>query len=248
MLTAHFSNDGYDSGEEAMAKWCVGVANNVTYSAGPSGSANSSGYYGSIISSGWPKNRLNSTYTGSSKDDLKSAAKTLKNLMTDENLEKLGLSSDSDFPAPALAQFTNLSNHSSVSDKTAALEHVFDNLQAMVHKDKITQGGLKAGTNVTFTTKTGNYMVVSGAPVLLYNNQEYTGTQSGETYTYSVAGTSATVKVSTSGNRSAVTATIPADLVNKNIMDGNAVPVKVRFGVDSPQPQSGRRTSSGWPG
>ena len=232
MLTAHFSNDGYDSSEEALAKWCVGVVNNVTYSAGTGSSTNDAGYVGSVISSGWPKNRLSSTYTGSSKADLKSAAKKLKTLMTDANVTKLGLSKSTDFPAPARAQFANLSNQSSADNKAKALEHVFDNLQNMVHKDKITQGALKAGTSVTFTTKTGNYMTVSGDPVLYYNNKAYNGTKSGNSYTYSVGGVTALVQVSTSGNRSTVTATIPADLVNKNAMDGNPAPIQVKFDVD----------------
>ena len=232
MLTAHFSNDDYDSSEEAMAKWCVGVVNNVTYSAGTGSTKNDKGYVGSVISSGWPKNRLSSTYTGSSKADLKSAAKTLKNLMTDANVTKLGLNSATDFPAPALAQFANLSNQSSVANKTAALEHVFDNLQNMIHKDKTTQGGLKSGTVVTFTTKTGNYMVVSGDPVLYYSNQAYSGVRAGNIWTYSIAGQRCTVMVNTSGNRSTVTATIPSDLVNRNGMEGNAHPIRVSFNTD----------------
>ena len=232
MLTAHFSNDGYDSSEEALAKWIVGVTNNVTYSAGTGSTKNDKGYVGSVITSGWPKNRLSSTYTGSSKSDLKSAAKKLKTLMTDANVTKLGLSKSTDFPAPALAQFANLSNQSSADNKAKALEHVFDNLQNMVHKDIVTQGALKSGTNVTFTTKTGNYMTVSGAPVLYYKNQAYTGSKSGSSYTYSVGGATASVQVSTSGNRSTITCTIPADLVNKNAMEGSTYPIQVRFNVD----------------
>ena len=232
MLSAHFSNDGYDSGEEAMAKWCVGTTNNVTYAAGTGTTKNDKGYVGSLITKDWPKNRLDGTYTGSKKSDLKTAAGQLKKLMTDANVKKLGLSSASNFPAPALAQFTDLSSQSSADNKAKALEHVFDNLQAMVHKDKVTEGGLKSGTNVTFTTKTGNYMTVSGAPVLYYNNKAYNGTKSGDSYSYSVSGMTATVKVSSSGNRSTVTATIPADLVNKNAMDGNSHPIQVKFNVD----------------
>ena len=71
LYTAHFSNDSYGSGDEVMAEWCSGVINNTTYSAGTSTSKNSKGYYGSAITSGWPKNRLNSGYTGSKYESLK---------------------------------------------------------------------------------------------------------------------------------------------------------------------------------
>jgi LPXTG-motif cell wall-anchored protein len=133
--------------------------------------------------------------------------------MTADNLKKLGLSSSSDFPAPALAQFANLSSQSSADNKATALEHVFDNLQNMIKKDKTTQGALKPGTSVTFTTRTGDYMVATGAPVLYYNNTAYKGTKSGNTYSYTIAGMKASVTVNTSGNRSAISCTIPADLV-----------------------------------
>jgi hypothetical protein len=232
MYAAHFSNDDYNSDDEAMAKWDCGTINSVTYSAGTSSSANSAGYVGSVISSGWPKNRLSSTYTDSSKSNLKKAAGYLKDLMTSSNLTKLGLSSASTFNAPCTSQFANLSNYSSASNKTTALNHVFDNLQNMIHKDVTTQGGLKSGTNVVFTTKTSAYMTVSGAPVLYYNNKAYSGTKSGSTYTYSINGYTAKVVVSTSDNQSTVTVTIPGDLVNKNGLDNGTYPIQCKFNVD----------------
>ena len=236
LYAGHFSNDTYNSNVEKVGKWVSGVTNNVTYTATDSASSNASGYYGSLISSGYPKNRLASTFANYTADkDYQSVANSvekLKALLTGDNLNKLGLSSASTFNAPCIAQFCSLSAYDNASKKQAALSHLISNLETSIQKDKVTQGGLKAGTDVVFTTQTGPYMTVSGDPVMYYNNTAYAGTKSGTTYTYTIQGETVTVSVISEDDHSCVTVTVPAELVNKNGMEDNHSPILCQFGVD----------------
>lgn len=251
LYAGHFSNDTYNSNVEKVGKWVSGVRNSVTYTATDSASTNADGYYGSMVSSGYPNNRIAATFAGYTADkdyqSVSNGVKKLKSLLTAANLTKLGLTDADTFNAPCIAQFCSLSAYDSAAKKKAALSHLISNLENSVKKDKITQGGLKAGTNVVFTSTTGVGMKVSTVPMLSYRNVKYQPAStsgndaSGYTYTYNSDYTyngvttkvTGTVKVQPgTQNNSVVTVTMPANLVNEAGMANSAYPTRCIFGVD----------------
>lgn len=250
------SNDEYDSSDEALAKWSCGVrnanssGNNATYSITSTSSTKTNGYYGTITT-GWPSNRINGTFTGSKTADLKTAAaRTKKSLETYKdslklyNWQRVGASSATVFDTPIIAQFAAISNVSGASAKRTMMEHAYANLKYHLTAATFntTAPPLKDGTNVTFSTTTEKGMVVSTAPKISFRGTSFDPVStSGTTYTYNstytyngtstpVTGT-VSVKAGTKNN-SVVTVTLPASLVNAAAMANSAYPTKVSFGVD----------------
>lgn len=221
---AQFDNGVYSnsSGLSSLGMWFVGVQKGYSKIA----TATSTG---KTINYGWPAARNNSWYNSNHSTPSGSVAPDYVSKSVKVAINSLGSVSAS----PFLGMYTKTAALSSaqISD---ALANVFADIEELVKSEGTCQP-LQDNTYVTFTTSTEKYMTVQSAPAIVYRGKSYTGTKSGDTYTYSINGCSVTVQVTTSDNTSAVVAKIPAELVNKNaeadLEQGKTYPIQVKFSV-----------------